>query len=113
MCETRARSAGGGDPRRRHVDVVEPAPLVGRLAREQAEERVLQRLGDRSPLAGADRQPVDRANGGDLHRGAGEERSEERRVGKECRCRWWTWRERRVGGGSGGWGSGGERAGDG
>src|SRR5579863_1838647 len=76
----RAASEGtpsGGDGARlrgRHIDMIEPAPLVGRLAREQTEEGVLQGLRDRSPLAGPDGNPVHRADRRDFHRGAGEER---------------------------------------
>ena len=52
---------------------VEPAPLVRRLAGEQAEERRLQRFGDRPALAVADRQAIHRADRRDLRRRAGQE----------------------------------------
>src|SRR5215475_1337347 len=62
-----------GCARRGHVDAVQPAPLVGGLAREEAEEGALEALGDRSAFARADRKAVHRANRSDLHRGAREE----------------------------------------
>src|SRR3989440_8864259 len=69
-----ASLACGSGARRGHVHVVEPAPLVGRLAGEQAEERSLQRFRDGSALARTDCQAIHRADRSDLDRGAREER---------------------------------------
>src|SRR5687768_105924 len=59
-------------PRYLILDQLQPAPLVGRLAAEQAEERLLEHRCDRAAAAGANRQAVDRADGRDLGGGAGE-----------------------------------------
>src|SRR6187399_1628845 len=65
-------SARDDRPRGRHVDIVEPAVLVLRLALHEAEVGRLQFRRDGSTLAVADLDRIDRADGGDLGRSARE-----------------------------------------
>src|SRR4029453_16378149 len=63
-------SAGGNS----RADWRQPVVLVGALASDDGEEPFLQRRGHGPPASLADRDLVDRTNGGNLHRGSAEER---------------------------------------
>src|SRR5688572_31187415 len=43
----------------------------------------------------ADHEPQEHAHGDEERGAGGESRSEERRVGKECRSRWWRYNEKK------------------
>src|SRR6185436_7104147 len=82
QCSRRAGSAAGGRfgsrPNRlvrlAVVNELQPSVLVGSLAVDDVEERLLDGLGDRPAAAVADRDLVDGLDRRDLDGGAGEER---------------------------------------